>query len=150
MTIDEAICHCKEVAEQQERMARLMDAQLVGSAIEKYQNECVECAMYHRQLAEWLTEFKELKQMDFKETVKALVDGLTKDIQDMRAKIHEYEAKETSDREKFINLLLMCNIDHRTSHDGIELGDTVLQGDGYLFIKFYKDGKFQEFIHYPD
>ena len=59
MTIDEAIRHCLEVAEQNETQA------------EKWQEEggeewgkttaCRECAAEHRQLAEWLTELKELK-----------------------------------------------------------------------------------------
>lgn len=39
MTIDEAIRHCEEVAEQNEK-------------------DCIECAKEHRQLAEWLEELK--------------------------------------------------------------------------------------------
>ena len=44
MTIDEAIRHCEEV-------------------VERYETKegCQECAADHRQLAEWLTELKELK-----------------------------------------------------------------------------------------
>jgi hypothetical protein len=42
MTIDEAIRHCEEVAEKM--------------------NDC-ECAADHRQLAEWLTELKELREI---------------------------------------------------------------------------------------
>lgn len=59
MTIDEAISHALEVAgEQQERAdsAELIDI-LDGLDVEA----CKECAADHRQLAEWLTELKELK-----------------------------------------------------------------------------------------
>lgn len=44
MTIDEAIKHCEEVAEEQEK------------------NECNECAAEHRQLAEWLKELKAYRE----------------------------------------------------------------------------------------
>lgn len=59
MTLDEAIKHCLEVAEQNETQA------------EKWQEEggeqwgkttaCRECAADHRQLAEWLMELKDLR-----------------------------------------------------------------------------------------
>ena len=41
MTLDEAIKHCNEVAEE---------------------NECIECAAEHMRLAEWLTELKEFRE----------------------------------------------------------------------------------------
>lgn len=59
MTLDEAIAHALEVAgEQQERAdsAELIDI-LCGLDVEA----CKECASDHRQLAEWLTDYKELK-----------------------------------------------------------------------------------------
>ena len=59
MTIDEAIKHCEEVAEEQERKAQCMGRQFVGTAMANYQNGCFECAADHRQLAEWLRELKE-------------------------------------------------------------------------------------------
>lgn len=52
MTIDEAIKHCEEVAERYERMEDSHD--------DKLKEECLQCAADHRQLAEWLTELKEL------------------------------------------------------------------------------------------
>lgn len=61
MTIDEAISHALEVAgEQQERVdsAEMIDV-LDGLDVEA----CKECAADHRQLAEWLTELKEAKQL---------------------------------------------------------------------------------------
>lgn len=61
MTLDEAIKHCLEVAEQNETQAQKIGRQLVGSAIDKYATDCRECAADRRQLAEWLTELKELR-----------------------------------------------------------------------------------------
>ena len=61
MTLDEAIKHCEEVAEEQERKAQCMGRQFVGTAMANYQNGCFECAADHRQLAEWLRELKECK-----------------------------------------------------------------------------------------
>lgn len=60
MTLEEAISHALEVAgEQQERAdsAELIDI-LDGLDVE----DCKECASEHRQLAEWLTELKELRE----------------------------------------------------------------------------------------
>lgn len=44
MTLDEAIQHCKEVAIEYEA-----------------KGECYECGKEHRQLAEWLEDYKQLK-----------------------------------------------------------------------------------------
>ena len=56
LTLDAAIKHCFEVAEEQE---------IIGgrskSGIEKM--ECERCAADHKQLAEWLTELKEAKRL---------------------------------------------------------------------------------------
>lgn len=51
--IDEAIKHCLEVAEEQERKAD----DLKGTVDTL---ECLECAAEHRQLAEWLKCLKEI------------------------------------------------------------------------------------------
>lgn len=64
MTIDEAISHALEVAgEQQERAdsAELIDI-LDGLDVVS----CKECAADHRQLAEWLTELKDLRELNDK------------------------------------------------------------------------------------
>lgn len=47
MTLEEAIMHCEEVADGQTE-----------------QGKCPECAMEHRQLAEWLTGYKRLKERE--------------------------------------------------------------------------------------
>ena len=55
-----------------------------------------------------------------------------------------------TDKDRFCVLLKECEIEFDCSDDGIRLDVCALEGDGYLFIKFYEDGKFQEFVHYPD
>lgn len=61
LTLDEAIKHCEEVAEKEEQLSK------TGKWFEgedwniKAREQCAECAAEHRQLAEWLTDYKELK-----------------------------------------------------------------------------------------
>lgn len=59
MTIDEAISHALEVAEQNETQADKWQEE--GGEQWGKTTACRECAADHRQLAEWLTELKELK-----------------------------------------------------------------------------------------
>lgn len=57
MTLDEAIKHCKEKAKINRQFAKMLrkddDAQM---------KRCELCAEEHEQLAEWLTELKELRE----------------------------------------------------------------------------------------
>ena len=55
MTLDEAIKHCEEIAEEQEKLCKVNDS------FNFSQPKWKECAEEHRQLAEWLKELKELK-----------------------------------------------------------------------------------------
>lgn len=61
MTIDEAISHALEVAEKHERHAKILKKRLLGSGLDTV-DYCLQCAADHRQLAEWLTELKELRE----------------------------------------------------------------------------------------
>jgi hypothetical protein len=60
MTIDEAIRHCEEVAEQNETQADKWQEE--GGEQWGKTTACRECAADHRQLAEWLTELKDLRE----------------------------------------------------------------------------------------
>ena len=63
MTLDEAIKHCEEVAEAEERSAKLHrrpDRGVKGSG--KRYLSCLECASEHRQLASWLMQLKRIKE----------------------------------------------------------------------------------------
>lgn len=56
-SIDEAIKHCEEVAEANEKM---IEYDLAYTDEQK--EECRECAEEHRQLAEWLKELKAYRE----------------------------------------------------------------------------------------
>lgn len=60
MTLDEAIKHCLEVAEQNETQADKWQEE--GGEEWGKTTACRECAADHRQLAEWLTELKDLRE----------------------------------------------------------------------------------------
>ena len=81
MTLDEAIKHCLEVAENNEQFA---SGKWIGSEGEANRQECEQCAADHRQLAEWLTELKELRGLVAASNVLAkdvlAVDTLCKQI----------------------------------------------------------------------
>lgn len=69
LTLDTAIKHCLDVAEQNEISAitykncKEIKANMYEKlTAEKAENDCRECAADHRQLAEWLTELKELRE----------------------------------------------------------------------------------------
>lgn len=70
LTLDTAIKHCLDVAEQNEISAmtykncKEIKANMYEKlTAEKAENDCRECATDHRQLAEWLTELKEAKRL---------------------------------------------------------------------------------------
>ena len=63
MTLDEAIAHCLEVAEQNEAKALRIGRQFEGTLLSREAKECRECAADHRQLAEWLRELKKAKKL---------------------------------------------------------------------------------------
>jgi hypothetical protein len=62
-SLDEAIKHCEEKAEELERSAKLHqrpDKDIKGSG--KRYLSCLECAKEHRQLADWLKELKAYRE----------------------------------------------------------------------------------------
>lgn len=66
MTLDEAIRHCEEVAEEQSRLYSLCPCPCDGtdncmSLKNGKDMGCTKCAADHRQLAEWLRELKDLR-----------------------------------------------------------------------------------------
>jgi len=65
MTLDEAIHHCLEVAEEQELSLndKEMYSEMLGEDYSGFEEGCQECATEHRQLAEWLTDLKEAKRL---------------------------------------------------------------------------------------
>ncbi len=87
LTLDEAIKHCLEVAEQNDTQAEKW--QIEGG--EQYGKTivCRECAADHRQLAEWLMELKDLRaeQNDQYTFIRELMEEnkeLRKEIESLR------------------------------------------------------------------
>ena len=58
MTLDQAICHAEEVAKEKEKEGKLL-CQSESASI-----GCLTCAEEHRQLAEWLRDYKRLKEQE--------------------------------------------------------------------------------------
>lgn len=63
LTLDEAIKHCLEVAEQKEHESFIDRWSDDDEWSESVKEKCRQCAADHRQLAEWLTELKEAKRL---------------------------------------------------------------------------------------
>lgn len=62
MTLEEAIKHCEEVAEKNEKEGSLNQESFMPlDDFMKYRVECLECANEHRQLAEWLKRLKRIE-----------------------------------------------------------------------------------------
>ena len=61
MTLDEAIAHAKEKAEEQRKQGSICCDSLEDLIIAE---KCLECAKEHEQLAEWLTELKARREAD--------------------------------------------------------------------------------------
>lgn len=74
MTLDEAIKHCEEVAENYEFISK--DKEIT----EITKKGCAECAAEHRQLAEWLRELKQAKELLKK--LENTIDDLCNDVSD--------------------------------------------------------------------
>ena len=94
LTLDEAIKHCLEVAEEEEYSAIMFKQKKEASAFlekaeaEKAENDCKQGAADHKQLAEWLTDYKELRSLKtdyvfFKAEAKKLLKAALKDCKAM-------------------------------------------------------------------
>lgn len=59
MTLDEAIKHAMQVAEEQEKDERFYT---MSRPDKERRDSCKKCAAEHRQLAEWLKELKQLRE----------------------------------------------------------------------------------------
>ena len=60
MTLDEAILHAREVAEIQRNNDKLNKT--LGKSSPYYNTDCIKCAEEHEQIAEWLEDYKHIKQ----------------------------------------------------------------------------------------
>lgn len=60
MTLDEAIKHAEEVAKEKDMQAGFDTDYLCYQMSDTERNQCKKCAKEHRQLAEWLEDYKRL------------------------------------------------------------------------------------------
>ena len=81
MTLDEAIKHAEEVAEEKEKLANtyesFKDYEDPKSSITSGYEKCLNCATEHRQLAEWLKDYKRLLEQ------KSVLDKIRAEIVDL-------------------------------------------------------------------
>ena len=61
MTLEEAIRHCEEVAEELEKKANIYEIKNTYLSDSQSPVDCLSCAADHRQFAKWLTELKEAR-----------------------------------------------------------------------------------------
>ena len=64
MTLDEAIKHAEEVAEEKLNNAINIRNKMKSETALENAKECEKCADEHRQLAEWLKDYKRLKEQE--------------------------------------------------------------------------------------
>ena len=70
MTLDETIKYAEEVAEKNENNAQIWHKQTENRLVDfcdraiQEENNCIKCAKEHRQLAEWLEDYKRLKEQE--------------------------------------------------------------------------------------
>ncbi len=65
ITLEEAIKHAEKVAEVKEKEGSLNQESFMPlNDFMKYRVECLECASEHRQLAEWLKDYKRLLEQE--------------------------------------------------------------------------------------
>lgn len=79
MTIEEAIKHCLEVAEEQEISVndKEMYSEMLGEDYKGFEEGCQECAAEHRQLAEWLQELRAYRKLRICSNCRHYVSGTT-------------------------------------------------------------------------
>lgn len=102
MTLDEAIRHCEEVAEENENCYERWS--IHHPKVGKEQT-CLECAAEHRQLAEWLKELKAyreareeiIRKRDSSQWSELVVHGFSHAIYTIDNHLKEVNADEDSD-----------------------------------------------------
>lgn len=83
MTLEEAIRHCREVAQQSRCIGKRLSVSGVAAMV-KEGADCEECAAEHEQLAEWLAELKQRREH---EVNRAEILRLCNEIEDIACDI---------------------------------------------------------------
>ena len=92
LSIDEAIAHAREVAEEQKELFRLCpypsqecNGADICKCLKNKHDGCIKCAEEHEQLAEWLEELK-----DYRDKNKMVVRIDVENMDSIKDKIEEY------------------------------------------------------------
>ena len=99
MTIDEAIAHAREVANEQKRRSGICVQN--NSECDKF-SACLKCSEEHEQLAEWLEDYKRIKMLIPIE--QALKNEYNKAIDDFKKMLTIEKIKEYAESGGFINI----------------------------------------------
>ena len=95
MTIDEAIAHEREVAEEQRKdndNCKYKSQYGCKDCADYYSKPCIECAKEHEQLAEWLEDYKRIKMLipieqALKNEYNKAIDDLLEDANEMAIEV---------------------------------------------------------------
>lgn len=100
MTLEDAIFHAEEVAEKNRKTANFdKENPKVWNDGGKRLNECIKCAEEHEQLAKWLKQLRDIKQV-----LDDMVEkGNSKDYHNEGYKIMLLELKTLGDIQKIVN-----------------------------------------------
>ena len=93
MTLDEAIKHAREKAEEQRKdndTCVVKEGYGCKDCAYYYSKPCIECAEEHEQLADWLEELKEYKENKHRSLRYMYEKGYNKGIDDLTEKISIY------------------------------------------------------------
>lgn len=96
MTLDEAIKHAEEVAEEKDNLINKTFATFGEDRLlfKEEENECKKCADEHRQLAEWLKDYKRLLEQQpsddcvSREEVRKIAKEMYLEVSNMDLDIH--------------------------------------------------------------
>ena len=100
MTIDEAIAHARDVANEQKRRSGICIQN--DSECDKF-SDCLKCSEEHEQLAEWLEELKAYREIGTVEGYKSAIECYTEEY--TRRKSGEQYNKALDDFVKFANTM---------------------------------------------
>lgn len=95
MTLDEAIKHAEEVTEEKLNNAVYIMDKMKSDVALKNAEECKQCAEEHSQLAEWLTELKQLREQTrwipcSERMPKEKINPITQDFYEYQCTYHAY------------------------------------------------------------
>lgn len=126
MTLDGAIKHCEEVAEKQEEIAIYTPIEMLNSGVDI--EKCQECAEEHRQLAEWLKDYKRLlEQEPMFDKIRSEIEHLTiieggEDYTRKMAELYSLKIKVLQIIDKYRKGAAGIEKDYQTATDGEVFG----------------------------